>query len=95
MFMRIPAVRRQSQRRSFFQDMKGGLLFVKRFKGLRYSVLIFGVLNFFANTGSFFWDYLLASTIKIPTFKRFRVFCLRALMTIACMALFPVRLNMI
>ena len=49
LFMRIPAVRRQSQKLSFLQDMKGGLLFVKRFKGLRYSFLIFGILNFFAN----------------------------------------------
>jgi len=53
LFMKIPAIKHQSQKLSFFQDMKGGLLFVKRFKGLRYSFLIFGVLNFFANMGFF------------------------------------------
>ncbi|MDQ7798161.1 MAG: MFS transporter [Candidatus Edwardsbacteria bacterium] len=123
LFMKIPAVRHQSQKLSFFQDMKGGLLFVKRFKGLRYSFLIFGVLNFFANIGFFlilpmfqkisflgagkygivmgvltggsFLGYLLASTIKIPTAKRFLVFYLGALMSAACMALFPAHVTMI
>ena len=122
-FMRIPAVRRQSQKLSFLQDMKGGLLFVKRFKGLRYSFLIFGILNFFANIGFFLilplfqktsflgpgkygivmgvltggslLGYLLASTIKIPTPKRFMAFYLGALVSAACMAMFPVYLNMV
>jgi MFS family permease len=123
LFMKIPAIKHQSQKVSFFQDMKGGLLFVKRFKGLRYSFLIFGVLNFFANIGFFlilpmfqkipalgaakygvvmgvltggsFMGYLIASTIDIPIRKRFTAFYLGALLSAACMALFPVHVNLI
>ena len=123
LFMKIPAVRHQSHKLSFFEDMKGGLLFVKKFSGLKYSFLIFGVLNFFANIGFFlvlpmfqkipylgaakygivmgvltggsFLGYFLTSVIKIPTNKRFMVFYLGALMSAACMALFPVHMSMI
>jgi MFS family permease len=53
LFMKIPAVKHQAQKLSFFADMKGGLAFVKGFNGLKYSFVIFGVLNFFANIGFF------------------------------------------
>ncbi len=61
LFMKIPAVKRQAQKLSFFEDMRGGLLFVKRFNGLKYSFLMFGVLNFFANIGFF---------LILPMFQR-------------------------
>lgn len=123
LFMSIPAVKHQAHKLSFFEDMKGGLLFVKRFSGLKYSFVIFGVLNFFANIGFFlvlpmfqkipslgaakygivmgvltggsFLGYLLASTINIPVKNRFSVFYAGALISAACMALFPVRMNMV
>jgi DHA3 family macrolide efflux protein-like MFS transporter len=123
LFMSLPSVKHQSQKLSFFQDMKAGLLFVRNFNGLKYSCLIFGVLNFFANIGFFlvlpmfqkiptlgaakygivmgiltggsFAGYLLASVISIPSRKRFLIFYLGALMSAACMALFPVYVNMI
>ncbi len=123
LFMKIPAIKHQTQKVSFFQDMKAGLLFVKKFNGLKYSFLIFGVLNFFANIGFFlmlpmfqkipalgaakygvvmgvltggsFMGYLMASTIDIPIRKRFTAFYLGALLSAACMALFPVRINII
>jgi len=123
LFMRIPGVKHQAHKLSFFADLKGGLLFVKGFNGLKYSFVIFGVLNFFANIGFFlvlpmfqkipslgaakygivmgiltggsFLGYLLASTIDIPVKRRFAVFYAGALVSAACMALFPVRVNMI
>lgn len=61
LFMNIPAVKHQSRNLSFFDDMKGGLLFVNRFKGLKYSFAIFGVLNFFASMGFF---------LILPLFQR-------------------------
>lgn len=123
LFMKIPAVKHQAHKLSFFEDMKGGFLFVKKFSGLKYSFVIFGVLNFFANIGFFlvlpmfqkipylgaakygivmgvltggsFLGYFLTSVIKVPTNKRFIVFYLGALMSAACMALFPVHMSMI
>jgi MFS family permease len=61
LFMKIPAIKHQTQQLSILHDMKGGLLFVKGFKGLKYSFLIFGVLNFFANVGFF---------LVLPLFQR-------------------------
>lgn len=123
LFMKIPAIKHQAQKVSFFQDMKAGFLFVKKFNGLKYSFLVFGVLNFFAGIGFFlmlplfqktpelgaglygvvmgvltagsFTGYLLTSTIDIPIHKRFTVFYLGALLSAACMALFPAFINVI
>jgi len=61
LFMKIPPVKNPDQKLSFFEDLKGGLRFVKGFKGLKYSCLIFGVLNFFANIGFF---------LVLPMFQR-------------------------
>jgi DHA3 family macrolide efflux protein-like MFS transporter len=49
LFARFPAIQRARQKTHFAADLKGGLAFVWRIRGLRYLILIASVINFFAN----------------------------------------------
>jgi MFS transporter, DHA3 family, macrolide efflux protein len=60
LFMKIPKLEKEGQEVKFKEDIREGLLFVWRFEGLRYLIIMCAFLNFFA---------MIAMTLFIPYFK--------------------------
>jgi DHA3 family macrolide efflux protein-like MFS transporter len=51
LFLKIPHIIHEKKQWSFFQDMREGLIFIWKFRGLRLLMMLAGILNFFANIG--------------------------------------------
>lgn len=50
-FIQVPGIQRPSGERHFLTDMKEGIAFVWKFRGLRYLIVMAAFLNFFAGIG--------------------------------------------
>ena len=115
--VRIPKVEHEPGEFSFFRDLKAGLVFVWRYRGIRNMVTLAALINFFASmgfmlllplfqktpglgsgpygvvmaglTGGMFAGYLATSVLKIPHDKRFRVFYLLGIISMATAAAVP------
>lgn len=51
LFIRIPPVRHERHEFRFVRDLGDGLRFVWRYRGIRFSIMVFALLNFFAVMG--------------------------------------------
>lgn len=115
--VRIPKVEHAPGEFGFFRDLKAGLAFVWRYRGIRNMVALAALINFFASmgfmlllplfqktpglgsgpygvvmaglTGGMFAGYLATSVLKIPHDKRFRVFYVLGLVSMATAAAVP------
>lgn len=61
LFMKIPRLEKEGQQVNFKSDVKEGVSFVWKFKGLRYLIMMAAFLNFFAT---------IAMTLFIPLFQQ-------------------------
>jgi DHA3 family macrolide efflux protein-like MFS transporter len=61
LFMKVPRLEKEGEVVNFKEDIKAGLSFVWRFKGLRYLIMMAAFLNFFA---------IIAMTLFIPYFQQ-------------------------
>jgi len=60
MFMMVPKIEIKSKKVNFFQDLKDGLLFISKSKGLRYIYILTCFCNFVAS---------MSMTLTLPLFK--------------------------
>jgi MFS family permease len=61
LFIRVPRIRHERTEFRFFDDMKAGLTFVWEYRGIRWSIAVFALLNFFAVAGF---------TLFLPLYQR-------------------------
>jgi DHA3 family macrolide efflux protein-like MFS transporter len=117
LFARFPRVVHQQEKMHFATDLRSGLSFVWKIRGLRYLILIAAVINFFANmaimlflpffqrdpglgpvrygiamalfTGGMFLGMALTAIVKIPPSRRFVLFQVCGIGSMACLSVFP------
>ena len=117
LFARFPRVVHVQEKMHFATDLKSGLSFVWRIRGLRYLILIAAAINFFANmafmlffpffqrnsglgparygvamailTGGTFLGMALTAAVKIPPSRRFILFQVCGIGSLACLSVFP------
>jgi len=117
LFARFPAIHPSQETSRFGMELKNGLSFVWKIRGLRTLIAVGAVLNFFANmaivlilpfyqknpalgplkygiamavfTGGMFLGMLLTATVKVPPARRFSLFGLCGIISMACLIAFP------